>query len=90
MIYSDFQLRDGPGIRTTVFLKGYPLNCLWCSNPESQSPIPQLLYFETHCTHCYQCIDACPSGAIRKTEDQERYPLIVKGVPVAALLYRNA
>ena len=64
-----FSVQDGPGIRTTVFLKGCPLNCLWCSNPESQSPIPQLLYFETHCTHCYQCIDACPSGAIRKTDD---------------------
>jgi glycyl-radical enzyme activating protein len=64
-----FSVQDGPGIRTTVFFKGCPLNCLWCSNPESQNPIPELLYFETRCTHCYQCINACPSGAIIKVED---------------------
>ena len=64
-----FSVQDGPGIRTTVFMKGCPLNCLWCSNPESQSPVPQLLYFETRCTHCHQCIEACPSDATRKAED---------------------
>ena len=64
-----FSVQDGPGIRTTIFMKGCPLNCLWCSNPESQNPVPQLLYFETRCTHCHQCIEACPSGAIRKADD---------------------
>jgi glycyl-radical enzyme activating protein len=64
-----FSVQDGPGIRTTVFFKGCPLKCLWCSNPESQSPTPQLLYFETRCTHCYQCTDKCPSGAISKAGD---------------------
>ena len=61
-----FSVHDGPGIRTTVFFKGCPLKCLWCSNPESQSPKPQLMYFEDRCTHCYQCIEACPLQAISR------------------------
>jgi pyruvate formate lyase activating enzyme len=55
---------DGPGLRTTVFLKGCPLRCLWCSNPESQSFQPQLLMFENLCTGCGKCLNACPHGAI--------------------------
>ena len=65
-----FSIQDGPGIRTTVFFKGCPLECLWCSNPESQSPKPQLMYFESHCKHCYQCIEICPSQAISKDGDE--------------------
>lgn len=64
-----FSVQDGPGIRTTVFFKGCPLDCLWCSNPESKTPMPQLLYFEDRCSRCYECIDACPSGIIDKAED---------------------
>lgn len=64
-----FSVHDGPGIRTTVFFKGCPLKCLWCSNPESQSSKPQLMYFEDRCTHCYQCIEACPLQAISKDDD---------------------
>ncbi len=64
-----FSVQDGPGLRTTVFFKGCPLQCLWCSNPESQSALPQLLYFETRCTYCYQCVDVCPAGAIHKADD---------------------
>ncbi|MFA4917290.1 MAG: glycyl-radical enzyme activating protein [Syntrophales bacterium] len=59
-----YSIQDGPGIRTTVFLKGCPLTCLWCSNPESQELHPQLLHFETQCTKCHKCLEACPNGAI--------------------------
>jgi pyruvate formate lyase activating enzyme len=64
-----FAIRDGPGIRTTVFLKGCPLRCLWCANPESISAAPQLFYFENLCTRCYRCVEACPSKATAKGID---------------------
>ena len=60
-----FAIRDGPGIRTTVFFKGCPLRCLWCSNPESMQPHPQLFHFVHLCTRCYRCVEACPNGATR-------------------------
>lgn len=55
-----FSLHDGPGIRTTVFLKGCPLRCAWCHNPESQSVKPQLSLFESRCLRCGQCFALCP------------------------------
>lgn len=55
---------DGPGMRTTVFLKGCPLRCLWCSNPESQLVGPQLMVFEDLCTGCGRCAEICPAGAV--------------------------
>lgn len=57
-----FSLNDGPGIRTTVFLKGCPLKCLWCHNPESQSFKPQLSFNVKKCTDCFECVKVCPSG----------------------------
>ncbi len=55
-------LHDGPGIRTTVFLKGCPLRCLWCHNPESIFPERQLAYQGSLCTFCRRCADLCPQG----------------------------
>lgn len=56
-------VHDGPGLRTTVFFKGCPLHCLWCSNPESQSRHPQLMFFKELCSGCGRCLEVCPSGA---------------------------
>ena len=62
---------DGYGIRTTVFLKGCPLHCKWCCNPEGQKFDPELRYVETLCKGCMKCIDVCPEGAIQKSEAGE-------------------
>ncbi|MBR3263296.1 MAG: 4Fe-4S dicluster domain-containing protein, partial [Lachnospiraceae bacterium] len=59
-----YSIHDGPGIRTNVFLKGCPLRCLWCSNPESQKPVPQLMFRADRCTGCGACISACSVSAI--------------------------
>jgi len=59
-----YTLHDGPGIRTTVFLKGCPLQCLWCSNPETQIKDAQLAYFRERCIGCQRCIDICPQQAL--------------------------
>jgi pyruvate formate lyase activating enzyme len=61
-----YSIHDGPGIRTTVFLKGCSLRCLWCHNPESVDPGPELMHWPGRCTRCYACITACPKGAIAK------------------------
>jgi len=58
-----FAVHDGPGIRTTVFLKGCPLRCVWCHSPESQSPRPELLFHVDSCIGCGACIEACPTFA---------------------------
>ena len=59
-----FSLQDGPGIRTTVFLKGCPLRCDWCSNPESQSSGIEIMYRQSNCQACGACVQACGIGAI--------------------------
>jgi pyruvate formate lyase activating enzyme len=59
-----FAVHDGPGIRTTVFLKGCPLHCKWCHNPEALSSGTDLVYREERCLHCGDCLAVCPHGAI--------------------------
>ncbi|MCX6569163.1 MAG: glycyl-radical enzyme activating protein [Candidatus Aminicenantes bacterium] len=61
-----YSIHDGPGIRTTVFLKGCSLRCLWCHNPESVEVGPELMHWPGRCSRCYACIKACPKGAITK------------------------
>ena len=54
-----FSIHDGPGIRTTVFLKGCPLSCMWCHNPESKSALPELMLHENSCVGCGECVNVC-------------------------------
>jgi len=62
-----FSTEDGPGIRTTVFLKGCPLRCVWCHNPEGLSPRPELIWYDTRCIGARDCLDACPERALELT-----------------------
>ena len=56
---------DGPGLRTTTFVKGCPLKCAWCHNPESIQPKEQMIWLENHCIGCRLCEKNCPNEAIK-------------------------
>jgi pyruvate formate lyase activating enzyme len=60
---------DGPGIRTTVFFKGCTLKCIWCHNPESISPRPQIQWIGVRCIGCRTCLDVCPNRALSLTPE---------------------
>ena len=62
---------DGFGIRTTVFLRGCPLRCKWCCNPEGQKYEPELKYTASHCNGCMECLSVCPTGAIKRAETED-------------------
>jgi len=65
-----FNVHDGPGLRTLVFMKGCPLTCAWCSNPESQSIAPELLFYEEKCIRSNRCLEVCPTHAISQNENR--------------------
>ena len=64
-----FSVHDGPGIRTLVFLKGCPLSCQWCANPEGIFTKPQVVFLPETCIGCGSCVDVCPENAAIRTSD---------------------
>lgn len=70
-----FSIQDGPGIRTTVFLKGCPLRCFWCSNPESQSPVPEVAHRDSLCAGCGDCLKVCAPEAISLSSSDRAFKI---------------
>lgn len=68
-----FEIHDGDGIRTTLFLKGCPLCCKWCHNPEGINAVPQLGYYAHKCINCGECVTVCPTGAHTLEQGKHSY-----------------
>lgn len=68
-----FCVNDGPGIRTTVFLKGCPLRCIWCHNPESKKTAPEMFYNAQKCVKCGRCAKACDKVCHEFSDDVHLY-----------------
>jgi pyruvate formate lyase activating enzyme len=63
-----YSVHDGPGIRTTLFFKGCPLECAWCHNPESQAAAVEMMFRPRRCQQCGACVEVCAAGAIEWAE----------------------
>ncbi|MDX5592182.1 [formate-C-acetyltransferase]-activating enzyme [Pseudovibrio sp. SPO723] len=88
-----YSLNDGEGIRTVVFLKGCPLSCPWCSNPESRSSKPQVIRRETKCIHCEVCswdVAECPSGALELVGTDMTMDELLKEIEKDDVFYRSS
>jgi len=72
-----YSIHDGPGIRTLVFMKGCPLGCIWCCNPESQSPSQEIMVTPNKCIGCKKCVEVCPTGAAEKKDPLEARELCI-------------
>ena len=68
-----YSIHDGPGIRTTVFLKGCPLDCWWCHNPESKSTFEELMFYRDRCVGCGKCVKNCSNKALRIKDGRVAY-----------------
>lgn len=94
-----FALHDGDGIRTTLFLKGCPLRCPWCQNPEGISPKIHLRWTPSKCIHCGICVSICPLGALSREKSRldiridhrkcDSNGLCVEECPTAALSFNG-
>ncbi len=71
-----FSLQDGPGIRTTIFIKGCPLHCPWCHNPETLNHKNEFYYYASKCTSCARCVKVCPSGSLGLVHVKNKMPAI--------------
>lgn len=93
--FKRFAVHDGQGIRTTVFLKGCPLRCAWCQNPEGLSSQPQILYMESNCIHCKNCVHASKHGGVTSLGDrilvhrdvEDAWDRIVDACPTTAMRF---
>jgi len=79
----EYGVQDGTGIRTTIFLKGCPLQCQWCSNPEGQNSFPELMHIKTLCKQCKQCFSVCLKDAI--SFDKNGFPIIKRDICLKCL-----
>lgn len=82
-----YSVHDGPGIRTTVFLKGCNMHCAWCHNPETISLMPEVIVDPTKCIHCGKCDEGCYSGARREVGKWITAEEVVEEILIDKLFY---